>query len=371
MSIQQTPSGTWQVRWRDINGRQRARNFKTQRAALAHERAVRTDTDRGLPTSRPKSMSVGAWADQWLASAHNLRPKTRRIYGETVAVLGDLSDVALGRLTPDAIDAWLAARAASGVAPSSVHRNYRVLRRMLNVAHKRGHILANPMVHVSEPLVPETEMRFLTADELERLAASIDPAYRTLVLVGGWAGLRWGEIAALTAARVDTTGGRVHVVEQLSQDGKDRTEPKTKAGRRWVTLPDSVATELADHVDGLPAAGPVWTMPGGGPLVHAWWRGTRGVRSKDGKRWETQPRGFWLRAIDTAGVAPLRFHDLRHTSVALAVAAGMHPRVIQARLGHASIEVTLRIYGHLFPGLDTDAAAGLDALRSKVTEREN
>src|SRR5690606_6625703 len=145
---------------------------------------------------------------------HNLRPKTRRVYAETLSRLGPIEDVALGRLTPAAIDEWLAARTRSGAAPSSVHRDYRVLRRMLNVAHQRGHLLANPIAQVAAPRVPDTEMRFLTAGELERLAGAIDARYRTLVLVAGWGGLRWGEAAALTVARVDTAGGRVHVVEQ-------------------------------------------------------------------------------------------------------------------------------------------------------------
>lgn len=368
MSIETTLAGTYRVRWRDADGRQRAKNFKTRKAAEAHERAARTDTDRGMPTARPKPMSVGAWAKTWLAGAHNLRPKTRRVYGETIARLDGLEDIALGRLTPARIDEWLAARTAAGTAPSSVHRDYRVLRRMLNVAHQRGHLLTNPIAHVAPPRVPDNEMRFLGVDELERLAVEIDPRYRTLVLVAGWAGLRWGEAAALTVGRVDTGGGRLHVVEQLSQSGKERSEPKTAAGRRWVTLPSSVADELADHIRRRPATEPVWTMPRGGPLVHSDWRGTLGRRSRDGKRWDVYPRGYWLRAIAAAELEPLRFHDLRHTSVSLAVAAGMHPRVIQARLGHASIEVTLGQYGHIMDGLDTTAAADLDQLRATARQ---
>jgi len=121
-------------------------------------------------------------------------------------------------------------------------------------------------------------------------------------------------------------------------------------------------------------------MPAGGPLVHNRWRGTAGRRSKEyiasvdrgsmtdeefaGKRWDVHPRGYWCRAVQAAQLEPLRPHDLRHTSVGLAVAAGMHPRVIQERLGHASIETTLGTYGHLIDGLDTSAAADLDQLRA-------
>jgi integrase len=60
----------------------------------------------------------------------------------------------------------------------------------------------------------------------------------------------------------------------------------------------------------------------------------------------------------------LHFHDLRHSHVALLIAAGEHPKVIQERLGHSSIHITLDRYGHLFEGLDEGAADALDHLIS-------
>ena len=59
---------------------------------------------------------------------------------------------------------------------------------------------------------------------------------------------------------------------------------------------------------------------------------------------------------------PCTFHDLRHTHAALLIAQGEHPKVIQERLGHASIKTTLDTYGHLFDGLDEAAADRLDEL---------
>ncbi|MDP9387788.1 MAG: tyrosine-type recombinase/integrase [Actinomycetota bacterium] len=70
---------------------------------------------------------------------------------------------------------------------------------------------------------------------------------------------------------------------------------------------------------------------------------------------------FWQHyfkpALDAVGLA-CRFHDLRHTSVALAIAEGAHPKAIQTRMGHSSINVTLDRCGHLFPELDEAIAAG-------------
>jgi len=67
-------------------------------------------------------------------------------------------------------------------------------------------------------------------------------------------------------------------------------------------------------------------------------------------------------AVRRADLAPLRFHDLRHTYAALMVAAGAHPKLLQAQLGHTSINVTLTTYGHLFPDAFADVGEALDRL---------
>jgi integrase len=264
------------------------------------------------------------------------------------------------------IDRALAGYAGSGAAATSVSRAYRMLRRMLNVAVDRDLILKSPMRGVRAPKVPRQEMRFLTADELERLAAAIDPRYRSLVLVAGWGGLRWGELAGLRVGDVDHDGGRVNVTGQLAADGR-RTQTKTKR-HRTVDLPASVMTELPNaEIPGDRAPkdiGPpgslatdkairandyVWTQPAGGPLVHSNWR-----------------RRYWLPAVTTAGLAPLRVHDLRHTSVALAIAAGAHPAEIQAQLGHTSIKTTLDEYGHILPSAQRQVAERLETIRAET-----
>jgi integrase len=69
----------------------------------------------------------------------------------------------------------------------------------------------------------------------------------------------------------------------------------------------------------------------------------------------------------------MRFHDLRHTHAAILIAQGEHPKVIQHRLGHSSIKVTLDTYGHLFEGLDEAAAQRLDVafIRSSLDGASN
>jgi integrase len=74
--------------------------------------------------------------------------------------------------------------------------------------------------------------------------------------------------------------------------------------------------------------------------------------------------------VGAAGLAPLRIHDLRHTTASFAIAAGADVKTLQTMLGHASAVTTLDRYGHLMPGRGEDVAKLLDALaRSARTER--
>ncbi|HEV3401966.1 MAG TPA: site-specific integrase, partial [Acidimicrobiales bacterium] len=149
--------------------------------------------------------------------------------------------------------------------------------------------------------------------------------------------------------RVDPLRRTVNVLEQLTEVGGQLRfgPPKTAAGRRAVSLPTFLADALAEQIGGRAEPGPdglVFPAPVGGPMRRSNFRARA-----------------WLPATRQAGLEGLRFHDLRHTSGALAIAQGAHPKAIQAPMGHASVGITLDRYGHLFEGLDERIADGLDA----------
>ena len=76
-------------------------------------------------------------------------------------------------------------------------------------------------------------------------------------------------------------------------------------------------------------------------------------------------RRFWVPATKAAGLGHLRPHDLRHTAVALWIAAGAHPKEVAVRAGHTSVSFTLDRYGHLFPGSEEVLNDSLDALAQR------
>ncbi len=124
-------------------------------------------------------------------------------------------------------------------------------------------------------------------------------------------------------------------------------EVKTDAGRRTVALPRFIIDELAAHVERYLTTGLVFAGPNGAPL------------SRTNFRYRV-----WLPALERAEIAAPRprIHDLRHTAVALAIAAWGHPKVIQAGAGHSSIRVTMDTHGGLFDGQDDALAARLDEM---------
>jgi integrase len=206
------------------------------------------------------------------------------------------------------------------------------------------------------PFERTEEMRFLTVPEIDTLAESMAARYKALVLVAAFGGLRIGELAGLRRGRVDILRDRIEVAEiSVEVDGHLHFgPPKSRAGRRSVTLPRSVMRVLNDHLAEFTddhAEAFVFTGPEGGPLRVPLWR-----------------QRFWKPAVEAAGLAPLTPHDLRHTAVALWIASGANVLEVCRRAGHTSASFTLDRYGHLFPEADTAVADRLDALIAAVAE---
>jgi integrase len=349
MSVHKTDQGTYRARVRDHAGKQVTRTFKLKADADAWERSMLVQRDAGIVIGRNDKTSVSDWCDLWLGASRNLAPATIRTYRRDLDfhILPVLGPIPLGRLSAANIDDYLTAQIDRGVAPSTVHRHYRTIRRFCQVAVERQRIPRNPCDAVKPPRIPYKEMRFLTAEQIETLASNIGDRYRSWVLVAAYGGLRWGEMLALRPQ--DFTGNTLDVRAQLVQepDGWERVPTKSRAGVRRVELPDSVSEELRYHLDVYPAD-TIFTNKDLNPMTRASFTGNV----------------FKPALVKSRIDRDTRIHDLRHSCVALLVACGAHPKTIQVRLGHASIAVTLDTYGHLFPDLDSTAAVDLDVLRT-------
>jgi len=150
-----------------------------------------------------------------------------------------------------------------------------------------------------------------------------------------------------------------HALQELN--GKlTLTEPKTKKSRRRVDLPQIAVNALDDHrkamlAEGYAGAEYVFLNLSGGPL----------------RRSHFHSQSF-KPLLRKAGLPAIRFHDLRHTAATLLLSEGVHPKIVQERLGHSQISVTLDTYSHVLPTMQRDAASKLDAVfdRTKKSVEE-
>lgn len=230
--------------------------------------------------------------------------------------------------------AFVADRVDAGLAPRTVHKIAGLLSQSLDVAVRAGLLEHNPTRRLALPQAPHADPRFLDPDEVERLAAAIAPPYRTFVLVGAYAGLRHGELAALRVKQIDEEAGTIQVVATRTRKSDGSTgfgPPKSRAGRRIVPVPRFVMGGLAAHIAGLGPDDLVWTTKAGAPLTEANFRART-----------------WRNATAAAGLRGLRIHDLRHTCIAMWSRSFASPRAAAKWAGHSNPSLVLGVYGGVF-----------------------
>jgi integrase len=345
---------SYRARYRAPDGTERNKTFRRKADAEKFLATVESAKLRGAWTDPAAGRTtLAAWLEEWWGSAADLRPSTvarDEAYFNSL-ILPRFGGVPLAAIRQPDVQAWVAELSARGFAPATVVKAYQLLGRTMTAAVNADMVPRSPCRAVRLPKVEREEMRFLNPVEVAQLADVIDTRYRALVLVAAYGGLRIGELAGLRRRRVDLLRGTVDVAEIVVEVRGElfMGPPKTRAGRRIVTLPRSVVEELAEHLGPVGEAdGWVFTADKGGVL---------------------RPSNFrvkvWLPAVRAAGLAPLRPHDLRHTAVALWIAAGANPKEVSVRAGHTSVAFTLDRYGHLFPGHDDELRDRLDAMHAQ------
>ncbi len=240
------------------------------------------------------------------------------------------------------------------LAPKTVRNCHIVLHRALADAERLG-LVARNAAHVAQgPAVERTEAATWTADELARFLDHVatDRLLAAYVLLAT-TGMRRGEVLGLRWSDIDLAGASLSVRQTLqSVDGEIVIgAAKTNRSRRRIALDPSTVRMLEahrrrQHEERL-LLGPAWD--GQDDLVFC---------NADGS--PVHPDRFtraFERHVAAAGLPPLRGpHNLRHTWATLALQAGVHPKVVSDRLGHATIAVTIDTYSHVAPSLDAEAA---------------
>lgn len=333
------------------------KKLKDAKAAMAElENAL---NQREYAKINPKKMTLGSLLTNWLNyKKMTIRKSTLQTYQYYIKsyIEPTLAKYQIADITPALLQLTYSQLVAE-YSPATVKKTHAILYNALELATKWEYIPNNPATLVEPPKVSKPEIKVWdieTATKFLRFSASENERTHIAYVIAIMCGLRQGEILGLRWSDVDMKKKIMYIRQTLSHDGKRlENATKTAAGTRSVAFSDVVLQELIKHKK-LQArerlrAGSAWqdnnlvvTTSVGTPL---------------------NPRSLlrsFKRITRNAGLPEIRFHDLRHTHATALLSAGINPKIVSERLGHSSVEITLDVYSHLLPNMQSEAAEAIE-----------
>jgi integrase len=317
---------------------------------------------------KPTKLTVREHFNQWLDSyvTPNLSPATVDLYRTVVKkhVLPSLGDIVLAELKPHTIQKIYSEKLKSGLSNRTVQIIHSILHKGLENAVKTGLILRNPMVAVECPKSQRPEMITMNETDIHLLLefARSSPYY-SLFYTLLFTGMRRSEALALKWADVDLLLLKVSVNKSLSylntpKDGSRilLKQPKTKKSRRNISITPSNAVVLREHHQKQDEM----RQSLGQPLLKDDDFVFSDIRGKP--YLPNSVTHAWIKLVRRCGLNGIKLHSARHSHASLLMKQGVHPKIVQERLGHASISTTLDLYSHVVPGLQEAAAMKFDEI---------
>lgn len=353
-----------------LTGRRRQRRvggFRTRRAAEQELTKLLRERDTGSALD-PTRLTVAEYLTHWLETdvRHRVRQSTYQSYAAIARryLVPHLGALLLTDLRPAHVSMLLSELRDRALSASTIAGARVVLHAALKRAVLWQLLARNVCDAVPAPRATRPERQLWDEATVRRfrdvLLTSPHGAYFTLALVTG---MRRGELLGLRWADVDLDGGWLVVRRALVRGPGGLREEATKGGKgRRIDLTASQVAMLRAHrqaqLTARLAAGPDWRDQ---DLVFALPPTHRGRTQPGGRPYSTTVVEYrWRSLLRRAGLPYLRPHDLRHLNATLLLEAGVHPKVVQERLGHANISDTLDTYSHVTPTLGRAAAELLD-----------
>jgi integrase len=340
--------------------------YRTRREAERARTEILSGLDHGTYVE-PSPLTVKEFLTQWLESSRpRVRPTTWASYERALRchILPTLGELPLQRLTPATLNALyvklLVTKSQRGepLSPKTVRNTHIVLRRALQDSVRWNLVPRNAADLADPPRTSRVDMRVWSAEQLRTfLEVSVEHPLHVAWFLAGTTGMRRGEVLGLRWRDVDLDAGRLAVTRAITTANNQIivTEPKTARSRRSIALDTATIARLRQHRKGqletrllMGAAYEhqdlVVAEPDGSPIPP-----------------DRLSRQF-ERELRKGGLPVIRFHDLRHTHATMALAAGVHPKVVSDRLGHANVSITLDVYSHAVPAMEAAAAEAIAAL---------
>jgi integrase len=350
--------------------RQRSKEgFATKSEALAAMAKLQGDVEGGSYVAQSRQL-VSRYLATWLAGV-DVRASTASSYALAVRrLLPHIGDLPLQGLTRAHVKAAYLAIGEAGstnggkLKSKTVHNCHLALSRALSAAVEDRLLTFNPAQAAHRLSGDRVEMKTWLKTELKAFLESVSdlPIFALLRLAAS-TGMRRGELLGLRWRDLDMDAARLSVRQQVARIRRPGTTevewgfgpPKTKAGKRSIALDRVTVAALQSR--------------------RAAWAAEKLQAAdvyEDHDLVFCRPDGRYLdpdvvsqrfeRLVAKSGQPRIRLHDLRHTHATLGLAAGIHPKVMQERLGHSSIAVTLDLYSHAIPALGAAAADRIAAV---------
>lgn len=345
-------SGRYQASFIGPDGRRQYAPQTFTRKADASRWLAKAESDLSRGTWRNEALGRALLKD-YAASYLDEGPDVGERWAETCRRnmrlhMIELQDKALTEITPGVVRAWYSRAMAGKGGRRSIQQSYAFLHTVMNAAVRDDAIERNPCTIKGATADMAEERSIATARDVARLIDTITPRYRAAVVLAAWCGIRRGEVCALRVEDVDLDAGIVWIrrnrVELLESRRAYDKDPKTRAGRRPVTIPPHVLRVMREHAD-------KWAGD------EYFFIGRDGARMRGNAVYQAHVRARRKLGLD------ITFHDLRHTGQSLAAAAGANLADLKLRLGHSSSAAANR-YLHAVQGRDAEIATALSGVAS-------
>lgn len=341
----------------------RNRKYKTVRGTKKQAELVRRKMIEEMESGDivvASAMKVKDWMEEWVSNyVPNIEATTRVGYNERIrnSINPYLGEIPLKTLKPLFVQKWVnTLHNERGLKPKTIKNAFLNLKAALDKAVLLGMIPRNPCIGVELPKMQKYQGKYYNKEELKiMLDAAKDTDIYMIVLLAAYVGFRRGELVALTWDDIDFEKKVISVRNNtVLADGNVITkQPKSVAGIRDITVGDNIIAELKkaqiEYKKRKLAMGRRFIDSN---LV---------ICREDGKGYRPDSiTQKWRRFIISNNLKDIRFHDLRHSCATAMIEAGIDPKTVQQRMGHADISVTMNIYAHCTKTMDEKAAELMD-----------
>lgn len=342
-------------------GRKRKTLYGKTRAEVAAKLAKALSDREGGLVFDAGNLTLGEYLARWLSDSvkNTVRASTFERHEQLVRchIRPALGEIKLKALTPAHVRRFISDKSSGALAAGTVRKIHSTLHKALSQAVSDG-LLPRNAAAVQAPSPAPEEMRPLSEAEARAFldaARESGDRFEALYVLAITTGLRRGELLGLRWDDADLERGTLRVGRALVREGSRHTlgETKTRRGRRQVNLtPRTVAVLKAHRKRQLEQRVERAGLYEDHGLIFASEIGT-----------PLNPENLVKRSfkplLKRSGLPEIRFHDLRHTCATLLMGRGVHPKLVQELLGHATIAMTLDTYSHYLPSMGDQASGAM------------